>query len=362
MKTRIGIIFGGRSGEHEISLMSAMMVLSAIDRQLYDVVKIGITKQGKWLLHEGPDEEIETGRWEETAEQALREDPNKYELVVLGNEASLKDRIDFAFPVLHGPQGEDGTIQGLFEFVGIPYAGAGVLGSALAMDKAAAKELFKQTGLDTCPHMLVEREIFNQNPQKLLDQAEKNLPYPIFVKPANMGSSVGMSKAKNRKGLEAGIRLAARYDRRIILEEGIDARELETGILGNHQVQTVPVGEIRTHYEFYDYEAKYDENSGTALYIPADITKEQNEQIREMALKACKALDCQGFARVDFFMEKATGRILINEINTIPGFTKYSMFPLLCKEMGIGYSELIQTIINLGFERFYGRQDVLQLT
>ncbi len=353
---RLGIIFGGRSGEHEISLMSAASVIKALNKDEFLPVFIGITKDGKWLLYEGPVENIEDGSWQMIAEAALVENPEKYEMTILGaGGKSLKDWIDFALPILHGPYGEDGTIQGLFEMADIPYGGCGVLGSAAAMDKALAKEIFAKEDLPICRHLTLFKEEVSADLDGVVDRVEKYLPYPVFVKPSNMGSSVGISKAKNTEELKIAIKEAIKYDRRLVLEEGLDCRELETGVLGNYNPQAAAVGEILPSAEFYSYEAKYFDGGQSKICIPADIPAEIAEEIKEIALEAYRLLDCCGFARVDFFLEKGTNKIYINEINTIPGFTKFSMFPLLWAEAGIPYPELIERIIDLGYERYHSR-------
>ena len=254
---RIGVIFGGRSGEHEISLMSATSVIKAINKDKFIPVLIGITKEGNWLLYDGPVDNIEDGSWQEIAEKALTADPEKYTLTVLGSGGkSLRDRIDFALPILHGPNGEDGTIQGLFEIADIPYGGGGVLGSAAAMDKALAKEVFAKENLPICRHINLFREEILSDPDRVIARVEKYLPYPIFVKPANMGSSVGISKAKNTEELKTALQEALKYDRRLVLEEGLDCREIETGVLGNFDPKAAAVGEILPSEEFYSYKAK----------------------------------------------------------------------------------------------------------
>ena len=354
---RLGIIFGGRSGEHEISLMSAASVIKAIDREKFMPVYIGITKEGNWLLYDGPADRIEDGSWQAIAEAALSQDPEKYSLTVLGSGGkSLRDRIDFALPILHGPNGEDGTIQGLFEMADIPYGGCGVLGSAAAMDKALAKEVFSRQNLPICRHLNIYREEALEDMDRTVARIEKYLPYPIFVKPANMGSSVGISKAKNSDELKAAILEACRYDRRLVLEEGLSCREIETGVLGNQNPAAAAVGEILPSEEFYSYRAKYFDGGQSKMCIPADIPDEIAEEIRAIAVEAYRLLDCSGYARVDFFLERGTNKIYLNEINTIPGFTKYSMFPLLWAEAGVPYPELIERIIELGFERYRQRR------
>lgn len=354
---RLGVIFGGRSGEHEISLMSATSVIKAVNKEKFIPVFIGITKEGNWLLYDGPVEKIEDGSWQGIAETALAEDPEKYELTVLGSGGkSLKDRIDFALPILHGPYGEDGTIQGLFEMADIPYGGCGVLGSAAAMDKALAKEVFAKEDLPICRHLNLFKEEIINDLNRVINRVEKFLPYPIFVKPANMGSSVGISKAKNTEELKLAIMEAIKYDRRLVLEEGLDCREIETGVLGNYDPAAAAVGEILPSEEFYSYRAKYFDGGQSKICIPADIPAEVAKEIKSIAVEAYKLLDCAGFARVDFFLEKGTNKVYINEINTIPGFTKFSMFPLLWAEVGVPYSELIERIIQLGFERYKDRR------
>jgi D-alanine-D-alanine ligase len=355
---RLGILFGGRSGEHEISLMSAASVIRAVNKEKFIPVFIGITKQGNWLLYDGPVDQIEDGSWQAAAEKALGENPEKYAFTVLGSGGrTLKELIDFALPVLHGPYGEDGTIQGLFEMADIPYGGCGVLGSAAAMDKALAKDIFAKQELPICRHLNLFKEEVLEDMEKVVRRVEKYLPYPIFVKPANMGSSVGINKAKNSEELKAALLEAIRYDRRLVLEEGLNCREIETGVLGNYDPKAAAVGEILPSDEFYSYHAKYFDGGQSKLCIPADIPAGITEEIRSVAVEAYKLLDCCGYARVDFFLEKGTNKVYLNEINTIPGFTKFSMFPLLWAEAGIPYPELIERIIGLGFERFAQRRD-----
>ncbi len=341
----IGIIFGGRSGEHEVSCLSAASVIRAIDKEKHRIKCYGIAKDGCWraLPEDGEDlaELIEKGEWVEKSKAF--------------NMGRLKGEVDFALPIMHGPYCEDGKIQGLFEMLDIPYGGCGVLASAIAMDKIIAKDIFIKTGLPTCKYIYAKGETVKADMEKSLDKIEKAMGYPVFVKPANLGSSVGISKAVDRASLEKAILTAAKYDRRIIAEEFIDGRELETAVLGNQMPEVAEVGEILTDAEFYDYEAKYISVSGLKLAIPADISPEQREEIRRLAIKAYKAIDGEGFARVDFFMERATGKIYINEINTIPGFTKYSMFPLLWQKSGLDYSAVIERIIELGYERYYAK-------
>lgn len=355
-KKRIGVIFGGRSGEHEVSLMSAASVISALNRELYDLVFFGITKEGTWLLYDGPEEHIADGSWQKLAEEALQREPEKYTVIVMGTgNHSLKSRIDFAYPVLHGPYGEDGTVQGLFELMGIPYAGCGVAASAVCMDKGMAKAVFAQGKLPQAKHCMVCREELEQCFEETIRGIMEQIPFPLFVKPANMGSSVGIGKASNEQELRNAISQAAEFDRRIVVEEFISCREIETAVVGNFEPEVAAVGEILSEAEFYDYEAKYLSGQRTRLQIPADLTEEQTERIRSMAKKAYELTDCCGYARVDFFMDKHTGQIYLNEINTIPGFTQYSMFPGLWKAKGVDHSELTERIIALGYERYYAK-------
>ncbi len=347
MKTKLGVIFGGKSGEHEISLMSAASVIRAVDKEKYEVVPIGITRAGIWYLFDGSPDEIENGSWEKQAIHDLRTQPDKFSFTVLGSGGrSLKDIIDVALPILHGPFGEDGTLQGLLEIVGIPYGGSKPIGAALSMDKIFAKGLFGKSGLPQGKYVAFDGQEFDP------DKAEASLKYPMFVKPANLGSSVGISKVRDRTELEKAMKLATEYDSRILVEEAIDCRELEVAVLGNEKPIASGVGEILPSKEFYDYEAKYFDGGKSKMVIPAEIGREKADEIREIALKAYRLLDVTGYARVDFFLEKNTGKVFINEINSIPGFTKFSMFPLLWTEAGVPYPELIERIIQLGYDRY----------
>ncbi len=356
---RIGIIFGGRSGEHEVSLMSAASVLKALNREKFIPVTIGITKKGKWLLYEGPEEKIEDGSWEAAAEADLAANPEKFGISILGTGGrGLKDLIDFALPILHGTYGEDGTIQGLFEMADIPYGGCGVTGSSLAMDKLLAKTVFDKLGLPQGPYKGVVSEALKKadgswNEEILADL--ETLGYPLFIKPANLGSSVGITKAQNREELLNSLEVAAEYDRRIVVEKGLEVREIETALLGNYDVKAAVVGEVIPGADFYDYEAKYTNGDNAVLQIPAEIPEETAEEIRRIAVEAYRALDCAGCARADFFLEKDTGKIYINEINTIPGFTRYSMYPRLWGAAGLDFPVLIERIVELGYERYHAK-------
>jgi D-alanine-D-alanine ligase len=387
-KLRVGILFGGRSGEHEVSLLSAASVLKAIDRKKFDVVPIGITKQGHWLaasdaqsLLEGSASarRLRAGDPEATPGAKLLHEgiptlfpPEPTNGVRLGATASLAhaararrldgQSLDVVFPVLHGTFGEDGTIQGLFELAGIPYVGSGVLGSSAGMDKDVMKRLFAQAGLPIVKHVTILRSEWEKSPRKAIAQIEKSLKYPVFVKPANLGSSVGISKAHDRKTLGPALDEAAKYDRKLIIEQGVGgalrggklgpkARELEVAVLGNDDPRASVVGEIIPGKEFYDYEAKY-LSEGSVPVIPAKLTRAESKQIREMAVAAFRACDLAGLARVDFLMEP-TGRrrIYINEVNTLPGFTQISMYPKLWEATGVPYTELITRLIELALER-----------
>jgi D-alanine-D-alanine ligase len=379
-KLRVGILFGGRSGEHEVSLLSAASILKAIDRKKFDVVPIGITKEGRWLgardahsllegdsspvahrlragdpqatpsaklLHEGMPTLFAPEPRKASAETMLASEP----LESRSNSHSL----DVVFPVLHGTFGEDGTIQGLFELAGIAYVGSGVLGSAAGMDKDVMKRLFVQAKLPIVRHVTILRADWEKSPRKAIAQIEKALSYPVFVKPANLGSSVGISKVHDRKELGPALDLASQYDRKLVVEQGVGgkksrARELEVAVLGNDDPQASVVGEIIPGKEFYDYEAKY-LSEGSVPVIPAKLTRAESKKIREMAIAAFRACDLSGLARVDFLMEPdGKRRIFLNEVNTLPGFTQISMYPKLWEATGIGYTDLITRLIELGLD------------
>jgi D-alanine-D-alanine ligase len=359
-KLRVGILFGGRSGEHEVSLLSAASILKAIDRKKFDVVPIGITKAGRWLtagsaqaLLSGSDTEIS----ETTLLDAASSAPADAVTAMVPDAASLgAGSLDVVFPVLHGTFGEDGTIQGLFELADIAYVGSGVLGSAAGMDKDAMKRLFSQAKLPIVKHITVLRTAWEASPRKTVAAVETALKYPVFVKPANLGSSVGISKVHDRKELGPALTLAARFDRKIVIERGVGgakkkARELEVAVLGNDDPKASVVGEIVPGKEFYDYEAKY-LSEGSIPIIPAKITAAESKQIRAMAIEAFRACDLAGLARVDFLMEPdGKRRIYLNEVNTLPGFTSISMYPKLWQATGISYSDLITRLIDLAIER-----------
>jgi D-alanine-D-alanine ligase len=357
----VGVLFGGRSGEHEVSLASARSILNQIDRDKYEVLPIGVTKQGEWIVGGNPLETLSAGLSEDSTPATLLADPSRSGLwnlrPVAGREAEERaitavrqSRLDVVFPVLHGTYGEDGTVQGLLELAGVPYVGSGVLASALAMDKAVANDVFRAHGLPVAPYIVVKRKMWEQRPMQMVERVEAALSYPVFVKPANLGSSVGISKAHGRDELPRAVDLAARYDRKLVIQQGIDAREIEVSVLGNDDpIASIP-GEVIPSREFYDYQAKYiDEDS--ELVIPAPLDEETTAGVREMAVMAYQALDCAGLARADFLLEKPTGKLWVNELNTIPGFTQISMYPKLWEATGISYAELIDRLIGLAIER-----------
>jgi D-alanine-D-alanine ligase len=379
-KLRVGLLFGGRSGEHEVSLLSAASVLKAIDKQKYEVVPIGITKEGRWLteshaerlLHGADAKEggrhLRAGDPEATPGAALLAKgeavivppvPQSHGLIPFESAATSAQKaidVDVIFPVLHGTFGEDGTIQGLLELADIPYVGAGVLGSAAGMDKDIMKQLFAFAGLKIVKHVTVLRGQWEKGPKKVTKLVESSLKYPVFVKPANLGSSVGISKAHDRKELGPAIKVAAEYDRKIVIEEGVGgkkrkARELECAVLGNDEPQASTVGEIVPAAEFYDYNAKYIDE-GSQPVIPAKISKKQIKEVQEMAIRAFQAVDCSGLARVDFLMDPKNGKLYLNEINTMPGFTSISMYPKMWVASGLEYTELIDRLIQLALERY----------
>ena len=350
-KLNVALIFGGKSGEHEVSLSSTASIYKHIDKNKYNVFTIGITKDGRWMYYEGSEENIKNGQWENLANKNV-----EINLIPVGNrEVGIKfedgrfEKIDVLFPVLHGPYGEDGKIQGVYEISNIPYVGCGVLASSVGMDKLICKKVFSQIGLPQVNYTYTNKWEFNLNKEKELDKIESELDYPVFVKPANMGSSVGISKACNREELLKGINEALKHDTRIVLEQGINAREIEVAALGNDDVKASIAGEIIPAKDFYDYEDKY-VNGASKLEIPAKVDETTMESIRNMAINAFKGIDGSGLSRVDFFIDKETDEIYINEINTLPGFTNISMYPKLWDATGIQYTDLIDKLIQLAIE------------
>ncbi|MBX2990879.1 MAG: D-alanine--D-alanine ligase [Phycisphaeraceae bacterium] len=352
-KLRVGVIFGGRSGEHEVSLVSATSVINALDTAKYDVVPIGITKGGRWISSRESLQRLKSKEGlEREPERFLVPEPNRQSLVSLSGERYAEMKLDVVFPVVHGTFGEDGTLQGLLELANIPYVGAGVLASAVGMDKIVQKQLHKQAGLPVVKYVWFLSSNCRENPKKVAAAVEKTLRYPVFVKPANTGSSVGISKAYGRKELQVAVELAAEFDRKVICEQGVrNAREIEVSVLGNDEpIASVP-GEIIPSNEFYDYDAKYVDGKSRAD-IPAKMPKEIARRLRRLAVNAFTVLDCAGMARVDFFVTKKTNNIYLNEINTIPGFTAISMYPKLWEASGISYSQLLDRLIQLALDRY----------
>jgi D-alanine-D-alanine ligase len=381
-KLRVGILFGGRSGEHEVSLLSAASVFQAIDKNKYEVVPIGITKQGRWVTAGDAEQllkgeaagqsHLRAGDPEATSSAAVLAhgeavivppEPQRhggslspFETDALTRRASDRAiNVDVIFPVLHGTFGEDGTIQGLLELADIAYVGAGVLGSAAGMDKDVMKSLFRAAGLPIVKHVTVLRSQWETNPKKFQKVIESKLKYPMFVKPANLGSSVGISKARAGQELGPAMDEAAKFDRKIVIEQGVGgkkqkAREIECSVLGNDSPKASVPGEIVPGKEFYDYTAKY-VDQGSQLFLPAKITKAETAKIQQLSVAAFKAVDCAGLARVDFLMDPKTRKIYVNEINTMPGFTSISMYPKMWAASGLQYSDLIEQLIRLGLER-----------
>lgn len=348
-KLRVGLLFGGRSGEHEVSISSARAIARALsadsNSEKYDILPVYIQKDGLWQAGDTAQQVLTTGEPPSTSSD---NDP-----LARWQTPPEVAQVDVWFPILHGPNGEDGTVQGLLKLMQVPFVGSGVLGSALGMDKIAMKMAFAEAGLPQVKYMAINRSQIWSNPcvfPKLCDEIEQNLGYPCFVKPANLGSSVGISKVRNRSELETALDNAASYDRRIIVEAGVIAREVECAVLGNDNPKASIVGEITFNSDFYDYETKY--TAGQAdLFIPAKIPPEISQKVQEMAIKAFLAIDGAGLSRVDFFYVESTGEVLINEINTLPGFTATSMYPQLWAATGIPFSQLVDQLIQLAIER-----------
>ncbi len=352
-KKRIAVIFGGKSSEHEVSRVSATYVIRNIPQDRYEICMIGITKEGKWFLYSGDIDAIADGTWEQDKNNKvafLSPDPSIKGLTVITEGTCKIIKLDVIFPVLHGKNGEDGTIQGLFELSGIPYVGCGVLASAGCMDKIITNIMLEKFGIDQAAYTWFYAYDYRRNPEKYLNRTEKALgSYPFFVKPANAGSSVGITKAHNREELKTAIETAAKEDSRILIEENIDGYEVECAVLGNEEpVASIP-GQIAPAAEFYDYDAKYN-NAASELYIPAHISEDLMYQVRVNALKAYKKIGCTGLSRVDFFVTK-DGRVLLNEINTLPGFTAISMYPKLMAACDYEGSALIEELIKFAMER-----------
>ena len=366
-KLRIGILFGGRSGEHEVSLVSAASVISALDPQKYEVVPIGIAKDGRWLAGTAAHKMLppfarraqgkpELGEVLRTGESViLSADPNVAALVPATQSRTETLRVDVVFPVLHGTFGEDGAVQGLLDLAGLPYVGSGVLGSAVGMDKDVQKRLFLQAKLPVGEFLAVPRAEWEKSPAKTLSAIRKKFRFPMFVKPATLGSSVGMTKAHDVKELAKAMDFAGEFAQKILVERAIRGREIELSVLGNADPKASIPGEIVPHREFYDYSAKYLEE-GTRLLIPAKLSKAQVKKFQDYAVRAFRTLELLGMARVDFFLENRTGKILLNEVNTIPGFTSISMYPKLWEASGLPYRQLLDRLIELALEQHRERQ------
>src|SRR5258708_5837831 len=363
-KLRVGLVFGGRSGEHEVSLASANSVMANLDKNKYEIVPIAITKAGTWLL--GKEPSLLTSAQQHVQENAVHEqstavtltgDPTLRRLIPLHGNEHLRENgnLDVIFPVLHGTYGEDGTLQGLLEMANVPYVGCGVLGAALGMDKEKMKMVFQAVGLPNVHYLVYRRNEWERSPETIMDAIEQRLSYPCFINPVNLGSSVGINKAHNRVELEHAMNVAAEFDRKIIIEHGINCRELECAVLGNDEPIASVVGEVIASNEFYDYNAKYIDNKSEVV-IPAEISQATAEEVRRQAVTSFLALDLSGLARVDFFLDKESGQVYINEVNTMPGCTQISMYPKLWEASGLSYRELLDRLIELAIERHEDKQ------
>jgi D-alanine-D-alanine ligase len=354
-KMQLGVVFGGRSGEHEVSLMSAKSVLAVLDSQKYEVTQIGIDKDGVWWSGADVLHSFEKGSTANLYRVAILPEPGKpilYRRNLDGEKEELTviTTLEAIFPVLHGTFGEDGTLQGFFELADIAYVGAGVLGSSVGMDKGLFKDVMRANQIPVVDWIICNRKEIETNIDEVIAKAEKVAPYPLFVKPANLGSSVGISKCKNRPDLMEGVLDAARYDRRILVERGLNAREIEISVLGNEMARVSIPGEIRPSDEFYSYQAKYIDGK-SELLIPAPISPELSKQVQDIALKVYQVIDCAGMARIDFLLEKISNQLFVNEVNTIPGFTSISMYPKLWEASGLLYRQLVDQLIELAIDR-----------
>lgn len=363
-KIRVGLVFGGRSGEHEVSIASAMSVYNALDKSRYEVTLIGIDKAGRWLL---PDPKALLAQASNPMSIKLGDMPGSYSLVPHPSASSqmvpmegtkaVPSHLDVVLPIMHGTFGEDGTIQGLLEMAQIPYAGSGVLGSALGMDKDVAARLFTAAGIATVPSICIRKNEYTTDKKGVEERIARQFALPFFVKPANAGSSVGVHKVKTRDQLRAALDDAFSFDLKVLVQKSVDARELEVSVLGNDSPRASIVGEIVPQHEFYSYEAKYIDKNGAQLKIPADnLPEEISEKVRAWAVRAFTTLECRGLARVDFFLDRKTNELFINEINTIPGFTSISMYPKMWEASGLPYAELLDEVIRLALENFEQRK------
>lgn len=361
-KIRVGLLFGGRSGEHEVSIASALSVFNALDKSRYDVTLIAIDKEGRWLL---PDPKALLAQANDPMHAQVAPSKESFGLVpypsvkqmvpLEGTDAKVP-HVDVVLPILHGTFGEDGTIQGLLELAQIPYAGSGVLGSAIGMDKEVSRLLLKASGINTVPTLCLRESEYAQNARGCEERIVKEFSFPFFVKPANAGSSVGVHKVKAREQLSAALKDAFSFDLKILVEKGVDARELEVSVLGNDHPRSSVVGELTPRHEFYSYEAKYLDENGCSFEVPANLPAGVAEKVRAWAELAFRVLQCRGMARVDFFLDRQTGELFLNEINTIPGFTKISMYPKLWAASGLEYSALLDELIRLALENFEQRR------
>lgn len=340
MKKKVAILFGGQSTEHEVSRVSAASVLKNIDLEKFEVCTVGITKEGKWFQYTGEIDKIENGKWEQDSD-------NKKEN---GHVILFDRKVDVIFPVMHGLYGEDGTIQGLSKLVGLPCVGPGVMSSAVCMDKVYTKYVLENFGIKQADYVVVKAHEYLKNKNEIIETIEEKIGYPVFIKPSNSGSSVGISKAHNREELDKGLEFAIKFDRKVLVEETINAREIEVAVLGNDEPTAATPGEIIPANEFYDYEAKYS-NAESKLLIPANLNEEKLEMVRQCAIEIYKCLDCSGMSRVDFLVDKDTEEVYLNEVNTLPGFTKISMYPKMWEASGKTYKNLITELIELAMER-----------
>lgn len=352
-KIRVAVLFGGVSSEHEISCISAASVIQNLSADTYEVLKVGITKKGRWLLYPGPAENIATGEWSEFPDNVPAFiSPDRPNHGLVANHDGQLDllKVDVVFPVLHGRNGEDGTVQGLLDLSGIPYVGCNLISSAICMDKGVANQVFEANGIPHTPWIAARRKEVGDI-DAILERLAGKISFPLFVKPSVGGSSVGISKVKKAEDLQDAMMLAGTHDTRVIFEQAVDALEVECAVLGNKDLFCTLPGEIESCNEVYDYEAKYQSGDASRLYLPARLPQQKLEEVRDMALRAYQAAGCSGLARVDFFVENGTGRVLLNEINTMPGFTPISMYAKLMDMSGISFPELVDKLIELAFER-----------
>lgn len=351
-KLSLAVIFGGVSSEHEVSRMSVTSILENLSNEQYEVHMVGITKEGRWLLYTGPVEDILSGAWEQgpVTPAFLSPDPSVHGLVALRDGKAETIHVDVIFPALHGKNGEDGTIQGLFQLSGIPYVGCDTESSAICMDKAVTHSLLSSADIEQAHYLWFYADRFDAAPDTIKNKIQARLDFPVFVKPSSAGSSVGVSKVERFEDLDQAIRKAAREDKKVVVEEGITGQEVEVAVLGNRDCDASLVGEIGASAQFYDYDDKYI-NGTSQLYIPARIPEEASEKIRQTAVRAYRLLGCSGLARVDFFVTAGDNRVILNEINTLPGFTSISMYPKLWMAMGLSYGELLDKLIELALQR-----------